>query len=75
MWWGILPKTDILSDAHDAKWRVISQQQLVDLLRFDMHPRTFERQLFRRHHKTKEITMVERTPLGFSVETKMIKRS
>lgn len=75
MWWGILPKNDVLNDAKDVQWKLIGRADLISLLRFDLHPRTFERQLFRRHHKTSEIVTIEQTPLGFYVERKLEKRS
>lgn len=75
MWWGTLPKNAVVDQAREIQWRRIGYAQLVGLLRFDLHPGTFERHVLRRHHKTREIVSVDRMPLGFLTETRLIVRS
>jgi hypothetical protein len=75
MWWGQIPKSLVVTDASRLKWRMINRETLIELLRFERHPRTFETQAFRRHHKTSSIMQVVQTPLGFSVEKEFLKRS
>lgn len=55
-------------------YRSINLDQLYKLLRFELHPDTLSRQPFRRHHKTRLITVEEQMPIGFSVD-KVIKKS
>lgn len=75
MFWGVIPKSLVTSDAKKLKWKMIDRGQLINILRFDIHPATFEPNAFRRHHKTRRIVQVELTPLGFEVEKEIIKRS
>jgi len=56
-------------------WKDITVQQLLKLMRFDMHPDTFNAKPFRRHHKTKKFNVVEKSLLGFDVERELIHRS
>jgi hypothetical protein len=56
-------------------WKDITVEQLLKLMRFDMHPDTFNDKPFRRHHKTKKFNVVERSALGFDVERELIHRS
>lgn len=76
MWWGASPKDKFLSDAKHMTWSKINYQELIDLLRFERHPRDLrERNPFRRRHKTTQFVEVEKTPLGFDVEKIVTKRS
>lgn len=53
----------------------ITMPKLLQILRFDIHPRTFNKNPFRRHHKTQSWIEMSRAPLGFICEKKSIKRS
>jgi hypothetical protein len=53
----------------------VSLEQLVRLVRFDIHPDTLTEQPFRRHHKTNTTIANENCPLGFSVEKPIVTRS
>jgi len=75
MWWGVIPKGLHVTNALNLKWKKITKEELVQILRFDRHPRNMEKLPFRRHHKTREITVVEKTPLGFEIEKTIVKRS
>lgn len=75
MWWGVIPKGICVSDATMLKWTRIDRDVLIKLLRFDLHPVNFSTQPFRRHHKTREIIVIERTALGFDIERPITKRS
>lgn len=75
MWWCSIPKNKLVRDAKNSVIRGICVDQLVSLLRFDIHPRNFSKQAFRRHHKTYELLGTETTELGFETETRVIKRS
>lgn len=55
-------------------YRKITINQLYGLLRFELHPDSLSRQPFRRHHKTRLISVEEQTVLGFSIK-KVIKKS
>jgi len=61
----------------DRKLQVhaINMAQLIQLLRFEIDPRNFVRQPFRRHHKTRSWMERIKVPLGFEVEMEFIKRS
>ncbi len=75
MFWGIIPKSLIVTDAKKLKWRSIDRNDLIRLLRFEIHPATFEPNVFRRHHKTRKLVQVVRTPLGFNVDEHVIHKS
>lgn len=75
MFWGVIPKALIVTDAKKLKWKMIDRRDLIKLLRFEIHPATFEPNTFRRHHKTRRLVQVERTPLGFDVERYIVQRS
>ncbi len=70
MQWGIFRhQSDIVS------WRDIDRETLLKLLRFELHPGNLTSQPFRRHHLTREYSIEETTPLGFSVERIIQRRS
>lgn len=75
MWWCSIPSDDFISKAELMHINNISKPQLIDLLRFEIHPVNLQKQPFRRHHKTSEILITETTPLGFECERILIKRS
>jgi hypothetical protein len=75
MWWGILPKDSFTTNVRDCKWRRILRDELISILRFERNPRTWEKPIHRRHHKTEQIMVVERMPLGFDVPTLLVRRS
>ena len=75
MWWGWIPKGERISDASRLKFEVISKNRLIELLRFERHPRTMEKPMFRRHHKTSEITETLVAPLGFEYDRVILRRS
>lgn len=57
-------------------WREIDKHMLLSLLRFDLHPDSFAKNPFRRHHGLSS-TFIQRikTPLGFDVEESVVIRS
>jgi hypothetical protein len=58
------------------KWYTIkSVEALVSLLKFDVHPDTFCLNPLRRHHRTKEILVSEKQPLGFYTDRIVIQKS
>jgi hypothetical protein len=65
----------IRSHYANMAWKEISVPQLLKLIRFDMHPDTFNENPFRRHHKTRKFHVVETSALGFSVERELTSRS
>lgn len=68
--WGRFDKKLIM------KYRIITKEFLEELLLFELHPDTFEKQLFRRHHKTCELIIEEHSPLlGCSIPRRVIHRS
>jgi hypothetical protein len=75
MWWGVIPKGRHIDNATKMSSKKIDKTKLIKLLRFDIHPRTFEANTFRRHHKTQTIIQVEKAPLGFEYERAITKRS
>jgi hypothetical protein len=75
MWWGEIPKSFVVTDATKLRWRLIDRTTLIQLLRFDRHPRSFETQVFRRHHKTSQTMELVTTPLGLQVEVPVVTRS
>lgn len=75
MWWGVIPRNQIFTDANLLKWKPINRATLIRLLRFDLHPVSLTTKTFRRHHKTTEIIEMEISPLGFEFEKRIIKKS
>ena len=55
--------------------RDVTLEQFFKLLRFELHPDSFETNAFRRHHRTREVVQVKRSELGFEYEELVIKRS
>jgi hypothetical protein len=75
LWWGVIPKGKTLDNASDLQFKKINKQTLISLLRFDLHPVNMSLEPFRRHHLTKEVVLIETTPLGFECEVKLVNRS
>lgn len=76
MWWAIAPKDRFLGDANHLKIHHINRPKLIDILRFERHPRNLtDCNPFRRHHKTQQFIETELTPLGFEVQKIVTKRS
>lgn len=68
MRWGVLPVDDFLEERADYKsipWRPMDRAVLIQLLAFQIHPRTLRPLDLRRHHKTQVLMVRERLPLGF----------
>lgn len=57
------------------RWTTIDVAQLLKLLRFEIHPDNLKERPFRRHHKDWKTMETVPTPLGFSVEIPVIRRS
>lgn len=57
------------------KAREIDVDTLIRLLRFELHPDTFERNPIRRHHKEREYLVTKTSPLGFEYDEVIVKRS
>lgn len=57
--------------------RVISRDDLVKILRFDVEPSGYKSigSAMRRHHKNRELIVTERMPLGFDTDVIVRKRS
>lgn len=68
MYWGRFSKGKL-------SYRTIDKSQLLLLMRFELHHDNLTPRPFRRHHKTSEFMVEERTPLGFTVQRPVIKRS
>lgn len=62
-------------DFGEIGWTLIDEALLVDLIAFRRHPDNFEKQIFRRHHKTQNIWRIEQAPLGFTVPVQEVRRS
>lgn len=67
--WGRFEKDGTLS------WTAISLDELNNLLRFDLHPKTLKRQWLRRHHKKTTVIKVVTAELGFEVEEQLVQQS
>jgi len=65
----------VRSSVSEMTWHDIDAEQLLRLMRFDVHPDTMNQHPFRRHHKTRRIHVVERSDLGFEIERDLIQRS
>lgn len=61
--------------ASGMSWNDISVDQLLKLIRFDIHPDTFNSGYLRRHHKTRVVQVFEKSALGFEVERELVHRS
>lgn len=59
----------------DVSYKTISEQQVRELFRFDIDPDSLKPLTTRRHHKTREIVALEKTPLGFFRPHRTVKRS
>lgn len=75
IWWVKIPKGKFYSDPKLSVIKQIDRGCLIDILRFERHPDNLEKLPFRRHHKTQDIYVDELTPLGFTVERRITKRS
>jgi len=75
MWWYRFPKNKTIKSASQLQGKKITRTTLVDIFRFDLHPWNLSPSPFRRHHKTNEIIYIETTPLGFTCERTIKKRS
>ncbi len=69
--WGRFAKNEETA----INWTKITVDELLKLMRFDMHPDTFNDDPFRRHHKTRKYKMIEKCELGFEVEREFVHRS
>lgn len=56
------------TNAGELCWREIGYSTLTALLRFELHPQSFEFRPFRRHHLKEIITTTVKVPLGFETE-------
>lgn len=56
-------------------WKACDTETLIGLLKFEIHPDSYDPKPFRRHHLTREIIEPELTPLGFSVDRVVVHRS
>lgn len=64
-----------LSDQSKIVWKRITEEMLLDLIGFKIHPDNFLPNPFRRHHAKKEIFTDELTDLGFEIPIKVFQRS
>ena len=55
--------------------RSVTSAQLLQILRFDLHPDYLTRRPLRRHHKTSVVYETRRTALGFTVDRAITRRS
>ena len=65
----------VRGNARDMKWTAVSVEQLLKLMRFELHPDTMNTNPLRRHHKTRMFQEVEKAPLGFEVARDLVQRS
>jgi hypothetical protein len=56
-------------------WRNINTVNLIDLMMFDIHPDNFERNPYRRHHKSQTIERMVMQPLNFPAWEVVTQRS
>lgn len=61
--------------AAELHWEFITKEQLLKLLRFELHPDSLTPRPHRLHHATRSIVAIEHMPLGFSVPTIVTQRS
>jgi len=71
MTWGRFKRPSLA----EIIWREIILEQLIKLMRFELHPDTLAEHSFRRHHKTQSVLVAEEMPLGFIAEREVITRS
>ena len=71
MLWGRFSKTNPC----EIVWKRIATEILVELLEFKIHPDSFCKNPFRRHHCKKEVYAIEQTDLGFEISRTVITRS
>lgn len=69
MEWGRFGRSAIIM------WRAITTQQLIDLMMFEIHPDNFERNPYRRHHKTRTFQQQVMQPIGFPIWQTITNRS
>ncbi len=71
MRWGVF------KDDGDIRWfRTSKESRIVKIMGFELRPDNPQEPLsLRRHHKTSKVLIVEKTQLGFSIETELRKRS
>lgn len=63
-------------DGGTLTWMPLDQATLTQVLRFDRRPDDPRQDLsLRRHHKTRELVVLETMPLGFHAEKKVLRRS
>lgn len=72
---GIMKWGAFVGKSMAIKWTPVDTDKLIEILRFERSPQTFQKTWWRRHHKTTEIVMLEQTPLGFPAPRKIIRRS
>lgn len=75
MWWGSIKTMKVTSDAKELKWKRITKETLISILRFDVDPYSFAKNPFRRHHKRSEIIVTKMSPLGFEFDECIVKES
>jgi len=74
--WGSIPRGRSIGSSAYVRWELIDIKMLIDIFRFDRHPRNLrDTKPFRRHHKTNEFIEIERTELGFDTPVRRIARS
>jgi hypothetical protein len=59
----------------ELTFREISEQTLIQILTFRIHPDSFAETEYRRHHKTRVIQFIEEQPLGFTLPVTQTIRS
>lgn len=69
--WGRFKRSSLV----EISWNDISIEQLIKLMRFELHPDTLCASSYRRHHKTAKVMVSEETPLGFVAERELTTRS
>jgi hypothetical protein len=69
--WGRFKRSSLV----EISWNDISIDQLIKLMRFELHPDTLCASSYRRHHKTAKVMVCEETPLGFVAERELTTRS
>jgi hypothetical protein len=62
-------------DSREITFLTITESELISLLTFEKDPDTLLNIDLRRHHKTRSIIKVEKSPLGFDVPVARTKRS
>jgi|GEM_PF-6378683 len=75
MRWGSMRHSGPVNDASKLKWRDITLNLLIKLLRFEIDPHSFESEPLRRRHSSQEIIIIRKADLGFEYEEKLRKDS